>query len=184
MLTKTIPLAFGNEITARDKSRTTPSCIISDDVPVNDQQSIATIMNEYFTTIGSKLANKIKEKFKPKAVPQPSSHFPYCFEFKEVDESLIFCEVRKLKTNKAIGLDRISAKLLKDSASAIAPSLTKIINMSLLFDKKLITGAVFIDLRKALDTVDHCMTSTTSITRLKTPIFLKKLTVKNCIERN
>ena len=51
-------------------------------------------------------------------------------------------------------------------------------------DKKLITGAVFIDLRKALDTVDHCMTSTTSITRLKTPIFLKKLTVKNCIERN
>ena len=65
-----------NEITARDKSRTTPSCIISDDVPVNDQQSIATIMNEYFTTIGSKLANKIKEKFKPKAVPSPSSPFP------------------------------------------------------------------------------------------------------------
>ena len=37
-----------------------------------------------------------------------------------------------MKTSKAIGLDRISAKLLKDSASAIAPSLTKIINMSLL----------------------------------------------------
>ena len=49
-----------------------------------------------------------------------------------MDESLIFCELRKVKTNKAIGLDRISAKLLKDSAPAIAPSLAKIINMSLL----------------------------------------------------
>ena len=120
-----------NEITPRDKSRTTQSCIISDDVPVNDQQSIATIMSEYFTTIGSKLANKIKEKSKPNTISS-SSPFLYCFEFKEVNESLIFCELRKLKTNKAIGLDRISAKLLIDSASAIAPSLKKVINMSLL----------------------------------------------------
>ena len=89
-----------NAITARDLPTTTPSCIISDDVPVNDKQSIATIMNECFITIGSKLANKIKEKFKPKTVTSPSSPFPYCFEFKEVDDSLIFCELSKLKTQK------------------------------------------------------------------------------------
>ena len=61
-----------NAITARDLPTTTPSCIISDDVPVNDKQSIATIMNECFITIGSKLANKIKEKFKPKTLQKMS----------------------------------------------------------------------------------------------------------------
>ena len=119
-----------NEITSRDKSKTTPSCIISDDVSVNDQQSIATIMNEYFTTIGSKLADKIKEKFKPVS-PAASTPSPYNFEFEEVDESQVFRELKNLKTNKAIGLDGISARLLKDSPLTITPSLTKMFNISL-----------------------------------------------------
>jgi len=36
-----------------------------------------------------------------------------------------------LKTNKAIGLDRISARLLKDSAECVAPILTRLFNRSL-----------------------------------------------------
>ncbi|CAB4038388.1 Hypothetical predicted protein, partial [Paramuricea clavata] len=40
-------------------------------------------------------------------------------------------ELSKLKTNKATGLDGISAKLLKDSVCVIAPTLTKIFNLSL-----------------------------------------------------
>ncbi|CAB4011007.1 Hypothetical predicted protein, partial [Paramuricea clavata] len=52
------------------------------------------------------------------------------FEFKEVDESFILRELGSLKTNKATGLDQISAKLLKDSSSIIASGLTKIINAS------------------------------------------------------
>ena len=39
-------------------------------------------MSEYFTTIGLKLAIKIKEKFKPKTIPS-SSPFPYSFEIKK-----------------------------------------------------------------------------------------------------
>ena len=35
-----------------------------------------------------------------------------------------------LKTNKAIGLDKISARLLKNSAHTIALSVTKLLNLS------------------------------------------------------
>ena len=36
-----------------------------------------------------------------------------------------------LKTNKAIGLDKISARLLKNSAHTIALSVTKLLNLSI-----------------------------------------------------
>ena len=36
-----------------------------------------------------------------------------------------------MKTNKAIGLDRISARLLKDSPECMAPILTRLFNRSL-----------------------------------------------------
>ncbi len=47
-----------------------------------------------------------------------------------------------MKTNKAIGLDKISAKLLKDASEVIAPSIQKLINMS-------ITQCCFPDLWKS-----------------------------------
>ena len=231
-----------NELTSRNKSGTNPSCIIFEEKPVTDQKSIATILNEYFTSIGTKLADKIKNTFRPRS-PPPATDLPYSFEFEEVDESFVLRELSLLKTNKATGLDQINAKLLKDSTSTIASSLTKIFNASLLsqtfpdiwkngkitplfksndptspnnyrpitilpiiskimerivhrqvykflrehnlitseqfgfrpnlstnialtrvteeilinIDNKLITGAVFIDLRKAFDTVDHTL---------------------------
>jgi hypothetical protein len=40
-------------------------------------------------------------------------------------------KLNSLKTNKAIGLDNISARLLKDSADVITTSLTKLYNRSL-----------------------------------------------------
>ena len=113
-----------NELTSRNKSGTTPSCIISEEMPIADQKSIASILNEYFTSIGSKLANKIRSTSQPKQLPPSTDHLSFSFEFEEVDES-------SLKTNKATGLDQISAKLLKDSASTIASSLTKTFNASL-----------------------------------------------------
>jgi hypothetical protein len=40
-------------------------------------------------------------------------------------------QLKELKRNKAIGLDRISARLLKDASSVIAPSLASLFNRSL-----------------------------------------------------
>ena len=38
--------------------------------------------------------------------------------------------LRSLKTNKAVGLDKLSARLLKDASDVIAPVLTELINKS------------------------------------------------------
>ena len=40
-------------------------------------------------------------------------------------------ELKELKRNKAIGLDRITARLLKDASSVIAPSLANLFSRSL-----------------------------------------------------
>ena len=116
-----------NEVTSRNSTKT---CIISENVPVNDPRSIATIMNDYFSFIGSTLANKIKDLIKPKSIKTTATS-PHSFNFKEVDEMSVLQELSKLRTNKATGLDGISAKLLRDSAYIIAPYLTKIFNFSL-----------------------------------------------------
>ena len=52
------------------------------------------------------------------------------FSFTPVSESFVF-KLKTLKTNKAIGLDKISSRLLKDSAESIAPVLTRLFNRSL-----------------------------------------------------
>jgi hypothetical protein len=97
------------EITSRNPTKTTPSCIISENIPVNEPRSIATIMNDYFTSIGSKLANKIKDQFKSK-LRASTTTVPHSFQFEEVDDLIVFQELIKLKTNKATSLDGISAK--------------------------------------------------------------------------
>jgi hypothetical protein len=53
------------------------------------------------------------------------------FAFDVIDECFIKSKVKSLKTNKAIGLDKISARLQKDSADVITTSLTKLYNRSL-----------------------------------------------------
>ena len=88
-----------NNLTSRNKSGTNPTCIISEEKPVTDQKSIATILNEYFTSIGTKLADKIKSTFQPKQSP-PGTDLPYSFEFEEVDESFVLRELSSLKTKK------------------------------------------------------------------------------------
>ena len=53
------------------------------------------------------------------------------FLFQDVTSSIVKDQISKLKTNKAVGLDRISARLSKDAADIISPSLTKLPNLSL-----------------------------------------------------
>ena len=56
------------------------------------------------------------------------------FSLNPVSESFVRDQLRQLKPKKAIGLDKVSSRLLKDSADVIAPVLTNIINCS--FRKK------------------------------------------------
>ena len=84
-----------------------------------------------FAKILAKFADKIKSTFQTKQ-PTPPADLRFSFDFEEVDEPFVFRELSSLKTIKATGLNHISAKLLKDSASTIASSLTKIFYPSLL----------------------------------------------------
>ena len=57
----------------------------------------------------------------------------YTFRFKEVSVDFIRDQLKKLKTNKAVGLDQLPARLLKDSAEIIVKPLTTLINASLIY---------------------------------------------------
>ena len=51
--------------------------------------------------------------------------------FKPITEEFVHVQLKQLRTNKAIGLDNISARFLKDSASVVSKSLTKLFHQSL-----------------------------------------------------
>ncbi|PIK34632.1 hypothetical protein BSL78_28543 [Apostichopus japonicus] len=79
--------------------------IIDNGIVVNDKWEIANVFNNFFANIGSELAN---------------------ISIKSIEKQL-----KGLSAGKATGPDNISARLLRLSASHIAPSLTYIINFSL-----------------------------------------------------
>ena len=53
------------------------------------------------------------------------------FQLAELEESFVLQQLLALKTNKAIGVDKISARLLKNSALTIALSVTKLLKLSI-----------------------------------------------------
>ena len=65
--------------------------------------------------------------------PILNSEIPTCeqFCFEPISVENIENQMQALQKNKAIGCDRISAKLLKDAAPVIAPSLAILFNRSL-----------------------------------------------------
>jgi hypothetical protein len=83
-----------------------------------------SLFNIFFTSIGITLANAIKQKC-------TQSQSPGIFKFQGIHVTSVLKNLSNLKTNKSTGLDRITARLLKDAAAVIAPSLTQILNLSL-----------------------------------------------------
>lgn len=96
------------------KSSSPISCLIS------RPKSIADALNVYFETIGIKLAIAKQEKFGSfggtfSCGKKPNKPCATKFSFQSTDKNYVKDQLQTLKTNKAIGLDRISARLLKDS---------------------------------------------------------------------
>ena len=60
-------------------------------------------------------------------VNQPSS----IFAFKTISCESVIKMINDLKPNKAVGLDKVSSRLLKDAADIVAPSLTSLFNISI-----------------------------------------------------
>ena len=119
-----------NEVSSRKVKSSSPHCIVVEGVEHTNPASIATAMNCYFSSIGQCLADKISTVaatlFSPKSLENLSS-----FSLREVDEETVLKHLLTLKTNKATGLDNISARLLKHGAKVICSSITKLLNLSI-----------------------------------------------------
>ena len=120
-----------NDIASRN-SHSSPSCIEANRVSHTDPKFIAKSLNDHFSSIGSQLASKIRNLYPNRnSIKQLSQFCENEFVFQPIEESYVYGVLNKLKTNKAVGLDKISARLLKDSSSIITPILTKLFNRSL-----------------------------------------------------
>ena len=122
-----------NEASSRNVSSSIPQCIISSGVQYTDPKSIATTLNDYFASVGRLLAEKFSQSHNyvnpvKLKVTEPATD---SFELRPVSHSFVLKQICALKRNKAIGLDRISARLLKCASRTITPSITKLLNLSI-----------------------------------------------------
>ena len=90
---------------------------------IYDDKEIANSFNNLFTKT---LPSTQSFKF---LMSGPS----YTFRFEEVSVDFIRDQLKKLKAKKAVGLDQLPARLLKNSAEIIAKPLTTLINASLIY---------------------------------------------------
>jgi len=102
------------------------NAIFSDGKLQTDPTSIAETLNNHFSSIGKKLAKAFSG-----ALPDQCFACSSNFSLQPVTISFVEEQLSQLQINKAIGLDNISARLLRDSASVLARSLQYIINLSL-----------------------------------------------------
>ena len=116
-----------NEASYRKSQSAAPSCIISNEVQHTEPKAVAAALNEHFATIGQTLADRLSS-FVTKVTPQRQSNETTSFRILPVDELFVASQLKSLKAKKATGLDKVSARLLKDVADEITPSITLQLN--------------------------------------------------------
>jgi len=119
-----------NSFTGKSKStKRVQKLLRADNTSMSDPGEMAQEFNGYFTSCASRLTDGM-----PDSEEDPLRHIPDSttkFSFDCVEETEVLNELQKLKTKKATGLDKIPAKLLKDSAPVVAKPLAHIFNLSL-----------------------------------------------------
>ena len=115
-------------------SKSSSSTFSIEDEKVTDKSKIANGFVHYFTTIASRLRNKISPLITNIVWGNPTtdkySMFS-AFKFKTVTPSKVENILKKLSRRKATGNDDIPCGFLKDMRTVIAKPLARIINMSL-----------------------------------------------------
>ena len=116
-------------------------CLPRKDSPATheDPAGLANKLNEFFTSVGSASAQKASDlashhglnlTFEP-PVPLPTSTSSVeMFKLCEVTESQVESVIKKLPSNKAPGMDKISPRILKDSLPSTLSTITRIVNNS------------------------------------------------------
>ena len=118
-----------NRILGRGHNKSSISSIRQNDNIISGSNEIAETFNEYFSTIGDKIAN---------SVDSGNTHFnsyinksSTTFEFDTVSVDKVLHSFHAFSSSKAIGVDKIPIKVLKLSIAIIAPSMTKLFNYAI-----------------------------------------------------
>ena len=98
-----------NEASLCKTKSSSPQCIVIEGVEHTTPASIASVLDCYCEFIGRSLANKISAAA---MFPVRSATKLQSFSLYEVDEETVLEHLLSLKTNKAIGLHNISARLV------------------------------------------------------------------------
>ena len=98
-------------------------------------------LNNFFTTVGSQLAKILPLKYSMPDFIGEAIH--NCFNFSSIEEETVLHELKLLRENSNLDILDIDSRLLFLSAPIIAPTLTKLFNMSLT------SGTVPVDWKKA-----------------------------------
>ena len=120
-----------NEISNRKRSSKNSVTTIVDKEgrQLTDPLHIANCLNEHFSSMGEKMAEKFSMSENSKGpldyVKCPESIIA---EFNPTTEDEVFELIQKLKNNKACGYDLISNKVLKFTCKTIAPFITCLFN--------------------------------------------------------
>ena len=111
-----------NELTSRKIHSSSVREIKLDNTSINDPRELSSAFNDHFSSIGVKLINAIQQN------GNTPSYLDYVMEteHRTTDCSTVFSLLSKLCKSKATGLDKISARLLRECADLIASSLCAI----------------------------------------------------------
>ena len=99
---------------------------------ITENKKIASKFNKFFASIGSKVAGKLRNvasNAREKYENNHTVHDP--LDLRPVDHKSIFDIIHLLKPNKATGLDKIPARLIRDAEMELTPSITYLVNKSI-----------------------------------------------------
>ena len=97
---------------------------------ITDKLSIADKFNNFFTNAVSKLLDTVQQPVSTR-VFSGDKFTDQKFVLLPVVESFVLKQLKGLKVKKSTGLDRIPARLLKDSAAVTTQTITFLVNLSL-----------------------------------------------------
>ena len=116
-------------LSRKTKSHCISNIKLSDGSSLNDPSDIANHLNSHFAGVGPRMAANINDNgVSPEYYMTPAKSI---FHLKPTNVVNVLEIINKLSSNKATGLDGISSKIIKISASVIAPALTFIFNKAI-----------------------------------------------------
>ena len=126
---RTLWKTLNNIIPGNKNNNSFPQSVTTEEgIEISDKKEIAKTFNDFFSSVGSKLAASFNFSDTSHINP-PVNENP--FSFSDVTKSSVQKLISKLDNNKATGLDGISVRALKAGSPILSYYLTYLFNMSL-----------------------------------------------------